>query len=230
MADKTKLWHLKNTSLFEGMPESAMIAMDRMASMTAVKSQQPIYFPDEPSRDVFFLKQGHVKISRIHPDGREVILDVIGPGEVFGELSPMSEEGQPNEMAEALDEALVCTIRREDFESLLAQHPQLNVKITKRIGLRLRKFEERLTDLIFKDTRKRLATFLVRNAEEFGKMKSGTITVKMHLSHQEIALLTGAARQTVTTTLNEFRDLGIIDFSRKEMVIKQVEKLKSIAT
>jgi len=124
---------------------------------------------------------------------------VIGPGEVFGELSLVSEEGQPNELAQALDEALVCTIRREDFESLLGQHPQLNVKITKRIGLRLRKFEERLTDLVFKDTRKRLATFLVRNAEEFGKMESGAITVKMHLSHQEIALLTDAARQTVTT-------------------------------
>ncbi len=119
-------------------------------------------------------------------------------------------------------------MRREDFELLLSQHPQLHVKITKRIGVRLRKFEERLTDLVFKDTKKRLATFLVRNAEEFGKMKSGTITVKIHLSHQEIALLTGAARQIVTTTLNEFRDQGIIDFNRKEMVIKEMEKLKSI--
>lgn len=62
-----------------------------------------------------------------------------------------------------------------------------------------------VTDLVFKDTRKRLASFLVRYAEEFGKMKGGIISIKMHLSHQEIAMLAGAARQTITSTLNEFR-------------------------
>jgi CRP/FNR family transcriptional regulator len=229
MTEKSKFWHLNNISLFEGMPDSTMSAMDKMSSMSNVKSHQPIYFPDDHSHAIFFLKQGHVKISRIHSDGREVILDVIGPGEVFGELSLADDEQPASEMAQALDDVLICTVRKEDFEMLLAKNPQLNLQITKRIGLRLRKFEERVTDLLFKDTRKRLATFLVRYAEEFGKIKSGTVTVPMHLSHQEIALLTGAARQTVTTTLNELRNDGLIDFTRKELIVNQMEKLKAVA-
>ena len=229
MIEKTKFWHLKNISLFEGLPDATMAAMDRMSSMSDVKAHQPIYFPDERSSAIFFLKQGHVKISRIHADGREVILEVIGPGEVFGELSLSDNEPPASEMAQALDDVLICTVRKEDFEMLLAKNPQLNLQVTKRIGLRLRKFEERVTDLLFKDTRARLATFLVRYAEEFGRMKAGTVTVPMHLSHQEIALLTGAARQTITTTLNELRDEGLIDFTRKELVVNRMEKLTAIA-
>lgn len=229
MADQTKLWYLKHVNILEGLDSATMERVEKMTAMSTVKPQQPIYFPDAPSRSIFFLKKGHVKISRIFSDGREVILDVIGPGELFGEL-PLVEEGEhANEMAQALDEVLICTMRLSDFEALLASHPQLNINITKRIGLRLRRFEERMTDLIFKDTRKRIAGFLVRYAEEFGKIKGGVITITMHLTHQEIAMLTGAARQTITTTLNEFRSQGLIDFSRRGMKIQNLKTLRQIA-
>ncbi len=104
-------------------------------------------------------------------------------------------------------------------------NPALNFNVTKRIGLRMKKFEERVTDLVFKDVRKRVASFLVGYAEEFGKVKQGIVTITMHLSHQEIAFLTGSARQTVTTTLNEFRSAGLIDFSREAITIKQFDRL-----
>ncbi len=83
--------------------------------------------------------------------------------------------------------------------------------------------------ILFKDSRKRIASFLVRYAEEFGKIKEGIVSIKMHLSHQEIALLTGAARQSITTTLNEFRSRGLIDFSRQGITIKQFDKLQRLA-
>jgi CRP/FNR family transcriptional regulator len=97
------------------------------------------------------------------------------------------------------------------------------------MGLRLRKIEERITDLVFKDVKKRIASFLVRYAEEFGKVKRGVITVRTHLTHQEISFLTGSARQTVTSTLNEFRSNGILDFSRDGFVIKDLEKLRLLS-
>ena len=134
------------------------------------------------------MKDGHVKISRVSEDGREMILDVLGPGEVFGELS-IIEEGSRNEFAEALDDILICTISKSDFEMMLMQNPNLNFQLAKRIGLRLRKFEEKLSDLAFKDVSKRIIGFLVRHAEEFGKIKQGIVTVKSFLSHQEIAYL-----------------------------------------
>jgi CRP-like cAMP-binding protein len=229
MAEKSKFWYLKHFNLFDGMDDKTMHRVDSMSSMSSAKPRQPIYFPDEPSQAIFLLKEGHVKISRITDDGKEMILDVLGPGEIFGELS-LTDGGAPrNEMAEALDDAVICTVRKQDFELMLRANPELNVEVTKRIGLRLKRFEERVTDLMFKDVRKRIASFLVRYAEELGKIRGGIVTIKVHLSHQDIALLTGSARQTVTTTLNEFRSLGLIEFSRSAIVLKQLEKLRAIA-
>lgn len=230
MADKSKFWYLKHFNMFEGMDDGSMKRVDSLSSMHTAKAHQPIYFPDEPTGMIFFLKEGHVKISRVSQDGREVILDVLGPGEIFGEVGISDDETTGrNEMAQALDEAVVCTMKRQDFESLLKMNPNLNLEVTKRVGLRLRKIEERVTDLLFKDTKKRIASFLVRYAEEFGKMKHGVVTVGNPLTQQEIALLTGSARQTVTSTLNEFRSMGILDFSRTTITISDFAKLKRLS-
>jgi CRP-like cAMP-binding protein len=229
MAEQTKFWYLNHFNLFEGLDETAMMELNRISSMSEVKPHQPIYFPDEPSHSIFLLKKGHVKISRLNTDGKEVILEVVGPGEIFGELAFVEEGLQRSEMAQALDDVVICAVKQEDFEKLMIKNPELNFNVTKRIGLRMKKFEERVTDLVFKDVRKRVASFLVGYAEEFGKVKQGIVTIKMHLSHQEIAFLTGSARQTVTTTLNELRSAGLIDFSREALSIKQFDKLKKIS-
>lgn len=230
MADKTKFWYLKHFNMFDGMDEGSMKQVDSKSSMQMVKTHQAIYFPDEPTHTIFFLKEGHVKISRVTQDGKEVILDVLGPGEIFGEVGLPDENATGrNETAVALDAAVVCTMKKEDCESLLKMNPSLNLDVTKRVGLRLRKIEERITDLLFKDTKKRIASFLVRYAEEFGKMKQGVITVRNPLTQQEIALLTGSARQTVTSTMNEFRSSGILDFSRTTIVIKEFTRLKHLS-
>jgi CRP-like cAMP-binding protein len=230
MADKSRFWYLNHFNLFEGMDDDALQEVGRISSMTEMRPHQPIYFPDEPSHAIFFLKKGHVKISRIHPDGKEVILEVVGPGEVFGELSLVEEDAHRNELAETLDDALICAVKKEDFEDIMRRNPDLTLKITKRIGLRLRRFEERVTNLVFKDVKKRIAWFLTEYAEDFGKMKGDVITVRMHLSHQEIGLLTGCARQTVTTLLNEFRNAGLIDFSREGFTIKQYAAPQKMAS
>ena len=96
MPDKTKFWYLKHFNMFENMDDKAMETVSRMSSMSTVKTHEPIYFPDEPSRSIFFLKEGHVKISRLTPDGKEAIVDVVGPGEVFGELSFAEEADARN--------------------------------------------------------------------------------------------------------------------------------------
>ena len=229
MADKSKFWYLKNFSIFDGMDDHLVKRVSSLTTMKSVESRSPIYFPDEPSRAIFFLKQGHVKISRMNPEGKEVILDVIGPGELFGELALSEEESPRSEIAETLDEAVICAIKRDDFESLLRMNPDLNLQITKRVGLRLRKIEERVSDLVFKDVKKRIATFLVRYAEEFGKVKHNIVSIRTNLTHQEIAFLTGSSRQTVTSTLDEFRKQGLLDFSRVGFVIKDLEALQQLS-
>ncbi|MBR9976671.1 MAG: Crp/Fnr family transcriptional regulator [Bacteroidetes bacterium] len=231
MAEQTKFWYLKNINVFEGMSDDEMSKVEKMTSMSNVSPNQPIAFPDELSRNIYLLKRGHVKISRVDEEGREMILEIVGPGEMFGELALLDDDdsAQTSDIVQALDDVLICAIRRELFEQLMRDSPELTFKVTKRIGLRLRRFEKRITDLMFKDVRRRLIAFLLNYAEDFGKIRSGIVNIPMHLSHQEIALLTGAARQTVTTILNELRERKLIDFSRTGMTLYDMDALRRLA-
>ena len=228
MAEKTKFWYLKHFNILESVDEQTMKKLNDLTTMSTIKSQQPIYFPDEPSSSLFFLKEGRVKISRISPEGKEIILDVIGPGELFGELALVDRKSDRDELAVALDDVLICTMRVEDFETMMKKNSDLNMRITKWMGLRLRKFEERIPDLMFKDVYKRIVGFLNKYAQDFGKIKGGVITIKPALSHQDIGYLTGCARQTVTSILNKLREEGLIDFDRKQLLINDYKKLKSL--
>jgi len=228
MAEKTKFWYLKHFNILESVDKQTMKKLNDLTTMSTIKSQQPIYFPDEPSSSLFFLKEGRVKISRISPEGKEIILDVIGPGELFGELALVDRKSDRDELAVALDDVLICTMRVEDFETMMKENSDLNMRITKWMGLRLRKFEERIPDLMFKDVNKRIVGFLNKYAEDFGKIKGGVITIKPALSHQDIGYLTGCARQTVTSILNKLREERLIDFDRKQLLINDYKKLKSL--
>jgi CRP/FNR family transcriptional regulator, cyclic AMP receptor protein len=228
MAEKTKFWYLKHFNILESVDKKTMMKLNDMTTMSTVKASQPIYFPDEQSSSIFFLKEGRVKISRISPEGQEVILDIIGPGELFGEIGLVDPKSDRDEIAQAMDDVLICTMRVKDFESMMRENSDLNLRVTKWMGLRLRKFEERIPDLMFKDVNRRVVGFLVKYAEEFGRIKDGFVTIRPALSHQDIGYLTGCARQTVTTVLNKLRNDDILDFDRKHFLIKNYHKLKML--
>ncbi len=228
VSETVKFWYLKNINVFEGLTAEEMTRLDEMTRMSTIRPHQPITFPDEVTKNIYVLKKGHVKISRIDADGREMILEIVGPGELFGELSLLGDnaEGQTSDLVQSLDDVLICAIRSDDFESMMRGSPELTFRVTKRIGMRLRRFEERVTDLVFKDVRQRILAFLLRYAEEFGNVRDGSVSIPLHLSHQEIALLTGAARQTVTTILNQLRAEDLIDFSRTGITLRDIAALE----
>ncbi|MBI1804869.1 MAG: Crp/Fnr family transcriptional regulator [Ignavibacteriae bacterium] len=228
MSEKSKFWYLKNINIFDGMDDSQMKMVEKMTTMSQMGKHHPIYFPEQSSNNIYFLKEGHVKLSRLHEDGREMILDILGPGELFGELSVV-EQGGRKEIAETLDDALVCSMSKEDFENMVMNNPLLNLQLTKWMGLRLRRFEEKMSDLAFKDVTKRIISFLVRYADDFGKIRGGTVHISSFLSHQEIAYLTAASRQTVTTVLNELKSKELIDFTRKSLTIHNFKELQALA-
>ncbi len=228
MAEKTKLWYLKDFNIFEGLSNVQMRHVDEITSIAQLKKDQPIYFPSQPSTNIYFLKEGHVKLFQLSDDGREFIHEILGPGEIFGELA-LTDEGNMQDFAAALDSALICTMKKDDFETMLRKNPEMNLRLTKWIGLRLRRFEEKVNDLVFKDAPKRIISFLLRYAEDFGKIKGGVVTIPAFLSHQEIAFLTATSRQSVTTVLNDLREKGIVQFNRRQLQVMSLSKLQNLA-
>jgi CRP-like cAMP-binding protein len=228
MSEKTKLWYLKNINILEGLSERELKALAARTSMSQLQKNSVIYFPETQSKNIYFLKTGHVKITRLSPEGRQAILDVIGPGEVFGELALAEDQGEIYvEMAAALDEVLICAMSKTDFIEFLEKNPKLNLRMLKLMGLKLRHVESKIEDLIFKNVRERIIAFLLRFAENFGQYQERQISVPKFLSQEEIAHLTGASRQTVATILNELRQESIIDFTTKSLTIRKPEVLRA---
>lgn len=227
MAEKSKLWYLENFNLFSNLKEDSMMELNKIAKEKEIGKNQPIYFPNEPSSSIFMLKMGRVKISRYSDDGKEMIMAFINPGEVFGEMAYLGE-GERTDIALTVEPSFICAINKDDFSEFIEKNPKLNLKLTRIIGLKLKSYSERIEDLVFKDAKQRVISFLIKLADENGKQIGNQIFVKQFLKHQDIADLTACARQTVNDVLTDLREKGIIDFDRKKLIINDTDKLKSL--
>lgn len=226
---RSKLWFLKNIRLFDGITPVEMQEMERITRMEAIRKRQPLYLPGDPSNYVYLLKQGRVKIASTDHHGKEVTFEILEPGDIFGELEVL--EGIPRgTTAESLDDTLICVIGREDFDRYLARHPDVTVKLTKLIGLRLRRIQSRVEDLVFRDVPARLAHLLLELRKEDGILKEGESRLRAKLTHQEMANLIGCSRETVSATLGYFREHGLIRLEGRTITILKPDKLLRIAT
>lgn len=222
-----KLWYLKHIRLFDGITPSEMAEMERITRMQEVKKRQPLYLPGDPSTKVYLLKKGRVKLANTGVSGKEITFEILEPGEIFGELEVL--EGLPREMtAEALEDAMICVIRREDFDRYLGDHPNVTVKLTKLIGLRLRKIQTRVEDLVFRDVPARLAHLLLELSRTDGVADKQGIRLKAKLTHQEMANLIGCSRETVSTIMGQFRDDGLIRLDGRTIMITDEKGLRRI--
>lgn len=221
-----KLWYLKHIRLFDGISPSDMHEMEKITRMEEVKKRQPLYLPGDPSSSVYLLKKGRVKIANTAPSGKEVTFEILEPGEVFGEL----EDAPRSTSAETLDDTLICVIPRKDFDQYLAMHPSVTVKLTKLIGLRLRKIQTRVEDLVFRDVPARLAHLLLELSKTDGVTDKQGIRLKAKLTHQEMANLIGCSRETVSTIMGQFRDQGLIQMDGRTITLLKPNALSHLAS
>jgi CRP-like cAMP-binding protein len=217
-ASPNKLWFLKHIHLFDGISSSEMQEMEKITRMEEVKKRQPLYLPGDPSSSVYLLKRGRVKIANTAPNGKEITFDILEAGDVFGELDVL-QDAPRSTSAETLDDALICVIPRKDFDQYLAMHPNVTIKLTKLIGLRLKKIQSRVEDLVFREVPARLAHLLSELGKAEGIADKQGIRLKVKLTHQEMANLIGCSRETVSTTMGQFRDDGLIQMDGRTITI-----------
>ncbi len=225
MAEESKLWYLENFNLLKGLDRQDMEYVEKNTTMRNVERGKYIYFPHEPSSAVYFLKKGRIKIGTYSPEGRQIIKAILGKGEIFGELS-LTGEGKRTDFAQALDDSLICALPFTEMEKLMERNSSLGLRVTKLIGLRLRRMERRLKDVIFKDARTRVIDLIKEMAETHGRKVGFEVLVDHNLTHQDIANLTATSRQTVTTILNDLREKDLIYLRRKKILIRDIDKLE----
>ena len=226
MNNFTKLWWLEKIHLFEGLSEDEMAKIEERSTMKTKGKGTHIYFPNEPSKVIFFLKNGRVKVGSYSADGKEIIKGIMHPGDMFGEMGLVGQETRKDFAIAMDDEVRVCTMNVEEILNMMRGNADLSLKVTATIGSRLARIERKFESLIFKDARTRIVDLIREMATDRGKvLAGGEILLEHSLTHQDIANLTATSRQTVTTVLNEVKEKGLINFDRKTILIHEIDKL-----
>lgn len=221
-----KIWYLRHLDLFAGIGELEMQQLVARTTMREFSRGKVILHPNEPQEMVYLIKEGRVKISRYSPEGREQILALLEPGDTFGELA-LVQEAEPVQ-AEAFEDTLICALYRGDFLALIRRQPEVLLMVMKMLAERLRVAEEEIADLVFRDVPGRLASLLLRLAEAYGRKSGGTLRLTLRLTHQDIASMIGATRETVTSALGRFRDAGLIATEQRHIAIRDPEGLRRV--
>ena len=224
----SKIWYLKQFNLLSGLSDEEISKLENLIRIIRVAKKQFLYFPEDPSDSIYLLKEGRVKISKISDDGKEITLDILEPGEIFGELA-IVDEGPRQTLAEVLEDALIYAINRKDFIDFTENKPDLAFKLTKLIGLRRRDVESKIEALVFRDVPSRLAALLLQLAANHGKPDQKGMRLNLKLTHQELGNLIGSTRETTTTWLNEFRKKGLIAFDRRQIIVLDLKELKEFS-
>ncbi len=217
---KTKLWYISTNSLFMGLPEKEMKVMASIMRTDEIKKKNRVYTAGDKSDKIYMLKEGMVKLSRLSDDGRELTVELLEPGDIFGELSIAGEEERETS-AEAIEDSMICAINRQEFEDFIGKNPGFSLAITRFIGFRLRRIESRLENLIFRDVRSRLQMLFSDLAAKYGQQSQEGLRIKLKLTHQDIANLIGSSRETVTLEINKLKKEGSLQVDGRNYTLTE---------
>ncbi len=214
--ETTKFWYLKN--IFGALSDEELRLVDQYCTVRKIKKGETLYLEGTADKHVYLLKEGAVKIAKMTPQGKEIILDIFGEGSLFGEC-PFAESYDRDESATVLHDGLMAVMRTEDIGALAQKIPALSIYITRMIGFRRIKIENKLMDLLFKTVEQRLAKMLLNLINDFGITYNGGYLLKIKLTHKDFAALIASTRETVSATFGKLKSQGLIDFDRKYVIV-----------
>ncbi|CAN5528168.1 cAMP-activated global transcriptional regulator CRP [soil metagenome] len=214
-----------NAGLFRGIDRDAVATLTRELKPVNFRRGHTIFVEGQPGDELYIIVTGKVKIGRRSRDGRENLLAVLGPSDVFGELS-VFDAGPRTSTVTAVTAVSAVTMDRDALRVWMSAHPEIGEQLLRVLARRLRDTNDNLADLIFTDVPGRVAKLLLQLAQRFGVPQADeTYLVAHDLTQEEIAQLVGASRETVNKALAEFVERGWITLQGKCVIILDRSRL-----
>ncbi|BDH59472.1 Crp/Fnr family transcriptional regulator [Tsukamurella sp. PLM1] len=215
---------LARAGIFQGVEPSAIEALTKDLHEVDYPRGHVIFNEGEPGDRLYIILAGKVKLGRRSPDGRENLLSVMGPSDMFGEMS-IFDPGPRTSSATCITEVRAMTMDREALRAWIRDRPEIAEQLLRVLARRLRRTNNNLADLIFTDVPGRVAKQLLQLAQRFGTHENGALRVTHDLTQEEIAQLVGASRETVNKALADFAHRGWLRLEGKSVVITDSERL-----
>ena len=218
---------LQMVAILESLSPADLKGIREHVTVVRLKRRQTVYSPESSDEAAYLLLEGKVKLFHMSDEGREIIVDILQAGELFGDLQSL--DGHSGMWAETLEDSEIAVLPREHFNELLRGHPDVALRLVEEMSQRLHRRASQIEDLALRNVSSRVANTLLKLGENHGTMGRNGITINLRLTHQDIANMVAASRETVTTVLVDMREDGIIDIQRKHVRIADPEHLQAMA-
>lgn len=224
-----RFWCVENFSLADVLTQQERDEMHEFMQFKHYRAGETVYFPGDPNDTVYSIHEGQVRLAYLDESGKRLTLALMGQGQVFGETTLAGQDKQ-RWIAEAVEDSVFCIIPRDVLVRFAERNPRLALKINKLVGERQVEIENKLTSLLFKGVRERLAQTLLHLAGQYGEPTEDGTRLSIKITHQDLAYLIGSTRETTSMILGEFERNGLVNKSRERVLIQDEDGLRDRAS
>ena len=216
---------IRRAPLFSSLDVESAEQLIATMTTTHLERGDIIFHEGDRGDRLYVIGEGKIKLGRTSPDGRENLLAILGPGEMFGELS-LFDPGPRTATATAIAETQVLALGNEALTGYLQSRPGVAANLLAALARRLRRTNESLADLVFTDVPGRVAKALLDLADRFGRPVEDGVMVSHDLTQEELAQLVGASRETVNKALADFATRGWLKLEARAVLLLDIERLR----
>lgn len=222
------LQYLEKSALFRGLEPAALTEVARVARLRRVNRGAFFFYEGDPARVLYVLTEGRVKFTQITPEGHQVLLRVIGPGEMFGAVAALGDAFHPA-TGEAQSMCAALGWESDVIGDLMERFPPIALNAIRFLAGRLHEFQDRCRELATERVERRVAHALLRLSQQIGRTVEGGTLLDLTLSRQDIAEMTGTTLFTVSRILSDWEAQGLVEGGRSRVLIRKPERLLAIA-
>ncbi|XVX20856.1 Crp/Fnr family transcriptional regulator [Actinomycetota bacterium] len=216
---------IRKAPLFAALDDEEAATLISSMTTTHMERGDILFHEGDQGDRLYVIGEGKIKLGRSSADGRENLVAILGPGEMFGELS-LFDPGPRTMTATAVAETTLLGLGNESLQEILTKHPGAAATLLAALARRLRRTNDTLADLVFTDVPGRVAKALLDLSARFGRPAEEGVLVAHDLTQEELAQLVGASRETVNKALADFATRGWLRLEARAVLLLDVERLR----
>lgn len=217
---------LKAVPFFADLGAADLAALGRLATLQSFERHEVLFEADDPATILYVLVQGQIKVSLYGLGGDETILNLLGPGDLLGEVAIFEANARRSATATAVESTTVLALQQNVFTSFLQHHPDVAIRLLGALAGHVRRLSQLVDDAYHLGLEQRLAKRLLDFASARGRVRGTSIDVDVPLTQAELASMLGATRESVNKVLRAYSAQGIIDAGRSQIRILELDALR----
>lgn len=209
---------LGQAPFFKDLPEKDLRYINTLFKEIGVQPDEVVCFSGDPAERLFIVADGRIKLTRHTLSGRDVLLDILSTGEIFGSLSLLGDQTYPD-TAIAQTQSCILQIGADDFHRILEKYPPVTLRVLETTSTRLHSAQERIRQLSALSVESRIAHILLLLSKKFGKVEKVGMLIQVPLSREDLAAMAGTTPESASRVMSQFQKAGLINSGRQWVAV-----------